>query len=138
MNVYLIQVKKLGNLSLQEFVQRIQQIQLLKGIETKKPFISERLFCYLWSHMGSNHGPPDYETHYVTFQQLSFSFISLVIISLRKTTFSFACKCKHISDKLLPICCSKVYKYSNICKSVIGVIGVISQYKITMVFINYL
>ena len=25
-----------------------------------------RLFSYLWSHMGSNHGPPDYESGALT------------------------------------------------------------------------
>ena len=33
----------------------------------KSPYISVKAFSFLWSHMDSNHGPPDYESSAIIF-----------------------------------------------------------------------
>ena len=39
---------------------------MCKLLSKKKPYISVRLSFYLWSHLGSNQGPPDYESGALT------------------------------------------------------------------------
>jgi len=73
--------------------------------KTKKPSSFLKGFLLLpWSHLGSNQGPPDYESFKKTFHFLSYLLNYLILLAFQKYMISYVFRFYHFLARMFDKC----------------------------------